>query len=102
MKSSGRPAHVLGDKGHSSKATRTWLRWRGISHTVPERADQIHNRLRRGSRGGRPPAFDKQLYKQRNVVERCLNRLKQQRGIARPATTKHPRATSPASTCAGR
>jgi transposase len=77
-----RPAHVLGDKGYSSRAIRTWLRRRGISHTIPERADQIRNRLRRGSRGGRPPAFDKQLYKQRNLVERCFNRLKQWRGIA--------------------
>ncbi|EFK97997.1 transposase (IS4 family) [Streptomyces sp. SPB78] len=77
-----RPAHVLGDKGYSSRAIRAWLRHRGISHTIPERADQIRNRLRRGSRGGRPPIFDKQLYKQRNVVERCFNRLKQWRGIA--------------------
>lgn len=77
-----RPAHVLGDKGYSSWAIRTRLRRRGISHTIPERADQVRNRLRRGSRGGRPPAFDKQLYKRRNVVERCFNRLKQWRGIA--------------------
>ncbi|MFD6919688.1 IS5 family transposase [Streptomyces sp. NPDC059944] len=77
-----RPAHVLGDKGYSSRAIRTWLRRRGIGHTIPERADQVRNRLRRGSRGGRPPAFDKQLYKRRNVVERCFNRLKQWRGIA--------------------
>ncbi|MEK8172377.1 IS5 family transposase [Streptomyces sp. M19] len=77
-----RPVHVLGDKGYSSKAIRTWLRRRGISHTIPERSDQVCNRLRRGSRGGRPPAFDKQRYKRRNVVERCFNRLKQWRGIA--------------------
>ncbi|MFF2520242.1 IS5 family transposase [Streptomyces sp. NPDC058086] len=77
-----RPAHVLGDKGYSSRAIRTWLRRRGISHTIPERADQVRNRLRRGRRCGRPPAFDKQLYKRRNVVERCFNRLKQWRGIA--------------------
>ncbi|MFD0287785.1 IS5 family transposase [Streptomyces lutosisoli] len=77
-----RPAHVLGDKGYSSRAIRTWLRRHGIGHTIPERADQVRNRLRRGSRGGRPPAFDKQLYKRRNVVERCFNRLKQWRGIA--------------------
>ena len=77
-----RPAHVLGDKGYSSRAIRTWLRHRGIPHTIPERADQVRNRLRLGSRGGRPPAFDKQVYKRRNVVERCFNRLKQWRGIA--------------------
>ncbi|MFD4318998.1 IS5 family transposase [Streptomyces sp. NPDC058548] len=77
-----RPDHVLGDKGYSSKAIRAWLRRRGIGHTIPERADQARNRHRRGSRGGRPPAFDKQVYKRRNVVERCFNRLKQWRGIA--------------------
>lgn len=77
-----RPSHVLGDKGYSSRVIRTWLRGRGIGHTIPERADQVRNRLRRGSRGGRPPAFDKQRYRQRNVVERCFNRLKQWRGIA--------------------
>ncbi|QIK09755.1 transposase [Streptomyces sp. ID38640] len=52
-----------------------------VHPALPERADQIRNRIRRGSRGGHPPAFDKQLYKQRNVVERCFNRLKQWRGI---------------------
>ncbi len=31
---------------------------------------------------GRPPAFDREGYKRRNVVERCFNRLKQGRGIA--------------------
>lgn len=77
-----RPAHVIGDKGYSSKAIRTWLRRRNIGHTIPERADQIRNRARRGSRGGRPPAFDRGIYKRRNVVERCFNRLKQWRGIA--------------------
>ncbi|AVI00128.1 hypothetical protein C5L38_34265 (plasmid) [Streptomyces sp. WAC00288] len=77
-----RPDHVLGDKGYSSKAIRSWLRRRGIPHTIPERADQVRNRARRGSRGGRPPAFDRETYKHRNVVKRRFNRLKQWRGIA--------------------
>lgn len=77
-----RPDHLLGDKGYSSKAIRSWLRQRRITHTIPERADQVANRQRRGCKGGRPPVFDKQLYKQRNVVERCFNRLKQWRGLA--------------------
>jgi len=77
-----RPRRVIGDKGYSSKAIRAWLRARGIACTIPERTDQIRNRLRRGSRGGRPPAFDKRTYKRRNVVERCFNHLKQWRGIA--------------------
>ena len=55
---------------------------RRIAASIPEGADQVANRLRRGSRGGRPPGFDKQAYKGRNVVERCFNRLKQFRAVA--------------------
>ncbi|MFJ6950130.1 transposase [Micromonospora aurantiaca (nom. illeg.)] len=73
---------LIADMGNSSKAIRTSLRRRGIARTVPERVDQQANRRRRGARGGRPPVFDKQLYKQRNVVERCFNRLKQCRSVA--------------------
>ncbi|WP_434091015.1 IS5 family transposase [Streptomyces goshikiensis] len=77
-----RPDHVIGDKGYSSKAIRNWLRRRSIAHTIPERSDQAANRARRGRLGGRPPAFDRGIYKRRNVVERCFNWLKQWRGIA--------------------
>lgn len=53
------------------------LRWHRTTATL------LHvNEARRGSRGGRPPAFDREAYKQRNTVERCINRLKQWRGIA--------------------
>ncbi|MCP2313952.1 transposase [Kitasatospora paracochleata] len=77
-----RPDHVIADKGYSSRKIRAYLRRRGIRHTIPERADQVLNRLNRGSRGGRPTGFDRQAYKLRNVVERCFNRLKQWRGLA--------------------
>lgn len=63
-------------------AIRSHLRKRGIRTVIPVPADQRRHRLRRGSRGGRPPAFDRETYKQRNTVERCINRLKQWRGIA--------------------
>ena len=53
-----------------------------IKHTIPERDDQIARRKAKGSAGGRPPAFDTAIYKQRNTVERGFNRLKQWRGIA--------------------
>lgn len=39
-------------------------------------------RKRRGSRGGRPPAFDAEIDKGRNVVERRFCHLKQWRGLA--------------------
>lgn len=34
------------------------------------------------TRGGCPPAFDLEAYKQRNTIERCINKLKQRRGLA--------------------
>ncbi|MYV99013.1 IS5 family transposase, partial [Streptomyces sp. SID3343] len=85
-----RPDHVLGDKGYSSRKIRPHLRRRGIPHTIPERRDQVANRLRKGKHGGRPPLFDPEAYKRRNVVERCFNRLKQFRGIA----TRYDKTTS--------
>ncbi|MEV4188940.1 IS5 family transposase [Streptosporangium canum] len=77
-----RPEVVLADKAYSSRAIREHLRRRGIRAVIPVPADQRGHRLRRGSRGGRPPSFDREAYKQRNTVERCINRLKQWRGIA--------------------
>lgn len=77
-----RPVRVLADKGYSSRAIRGYLRGRGIAATIPERADQRANRLRRGRCGGRPYAFDAQAYRLRNGVERCFGRLKQFRGLA--------------------
>jgi len=53
-----RPARVLADKAYSSGAIRSHLRRRGIRATISEPADQIRGRLRRGTKGGRPPAFD--------------------------------------------
>ncbi|MGW5330622.1 IS5 family transposase [Streptomyces sp. NPDC004014] len=77
-----RPDVVVADKAYSSRAIRTHLSKRGIRAVLPVPADPGGQRLRRGSRGGRPPAFDRETYKQRNTVERCINRLKQWRGIA--------------------
>jgi transposase len=77
-----RPGQMLGDKAYSSAAIRAHLRRRKIKATIPEPADQVKNRLRRGSRGGRPPAFDPVAYKQRNVVERAFCQLRQHRAVA--------------------
>ena len=49
---------------------------------IPEPADQIGHRKKRGSRGGRPVDFDVEDYKGRNVVERAFNKLKNWRGLA--------------------
>jgi transposase len=77
-----RPEHVIADKAYSHPSTRRALRRLGIGHTIPEKRDQQAHRRQRGSAGGRPPKFDQTRYKQRNVVERCFNRLKQFRALA--------------------
>ncbi len=77
-----RPGKVLGDKAYSSRAIRAHLRRRRITAAIPEPADQANNRVRRGRGGGRPPSFDPESYKQRNVVERAINKLKGHRAVA--------------------
>jgi transposase len=66
-----RPKRVVGDKGDSSTTIRGYLRRRGIGVVIPRRS----NERRRGR-------FDKTAYRQRNVAERLVNRLKQFRRIA--------------------
>ncbi len=65
-----RPKRVVGDKGYSSKRIRGYLRRRGIRATIPHKSNE-----RRGR-------FDKAVYRERNRVERTINRLKQFRRVA--------------------
>ena len=52
------------------------MRARHIRAVIPERRDQIeHGR-------GRPPAFDRDCYRRRNVIERCVGWLKESRAVA--------------------
>jgi transposase len=81
------PGHLLCDKAFSNKAfsnkaIRGQCRRRGITATIPEKTDQTRHRAKRGSRGGRPPAFDPERYKQRNTAERCINKLTGFRAVA--------------------
>jgi transposase len=66
-----RPGRIVGDKGYSGRRVRRYLRRRGIAVTIPYR----HN-----ERWGRP--VDRATYRERNRVERCINRLKQFRRVA--------------------
>jgi transposase len=65
-----RPKRLAGDKGYSYARIRRYLRRRGIKAIIPTRKDQRRN-----------PHFDKDTYGRRNVVERCVNWLKEDRRI---------------------
>ena len=77
-----RPDAVTGDNAYSSRAIRSDLRSRRIKTVIPQPSDQVRHRQRRGSAGGRPPSFDAETYKGRNVLERSFNDHKQWRGLA--------------------
>lgn len=66
-----RPQRVVGDKGYSSGSIRRYLRRRGIRFTLPRK----RNERRRGQ-------FDRAVYRERNRIERCFNRMKHYRRVA--------------------
>jgi len=66
-----RPRRVAGDKGYSSPTARSRLRRRHIRPVIPSKSNQR-----------RQPRFDREAYRQRNRIERLINRLKQFRRIA--------------------
>ncbi len=76
------PDQLIGDKAYSARSNRKLLRRRRIKAVIPERADQIANRKRKGRAGGRAPDFDTETYRRRNVVERAFNKAKRWRAIA--------------------
>ncbi|MFF8919227.1 hypothetical protein ACF08M_39565 [Streptomyces sp. NPDC015032] len=64
------------DKTYASRKNRAYLRGRGIRCTIPDKADHVRNRQKLGSRGGRPPKFDKADYREHHAVECGTNRFK--------------------------
>ncbi len=77
-----RPEAVGGDKAHSSRSTGAHLRRRSIKTVIPEKRNQVANRKKKASRGGRSVSHHADLYKESNTVERLINKLKAWRGIA--------------------
>jgi transposase len=66
-----RPAKVVGDKAYSSRRLRISLRRRGILPVIPTKVNERRQRT-----------CDREAYRQRNIVERMINKLKNFRRIA--------------------
>jgi transposase len=77
-----RPDRLLADKAYSNRAIRSHLWRRKIKATIPEKSDQRKTRAAKGSHGGRPCALATEIYKNRNTVERTINKLKGFRAVA--------------------
>ena len=54
-----------------------------VDFMIPERRDQRGQRQKKGHRGDRPCAYDKEVYRQRNLGEPLMLRLKQFKRVAR-------------------
>ena len=66
-----RPRTVVGDKGYTGRPVRDYLRRHGIGAVIPQLETEKVPRL-----------MDWDLYRERNVVERLVGRLKEYRRIA--------------------
>ncbi len=69
-----RPGRVLADAAYDANRTRRWCRRRGIGATIKVNGSRKPKR-------GRPFAFDRALYRERNVVERTIGHLKEHRRV---------------------
>jgi transposase len=66
-----RPRVLTGDKGYSFPTVRRYLRRRGIRAVIPTRSNQPTQ-----------PTFDRAAYRQRNIIERVVGWLKEERRLA--------------------
>jgi transposase len=67
-----RPEKLAGDKGYSAGWIREWLAGLVIEPVIPHQK----------SEPGRDGPFDREAYRERNLIERGINRLKWLRRIA--------------------
>jgi transposase len=73
------PTHVLADKGYDSDRILGFIQGQGVVAVIPPK---VNRKVQR--------EYDRELYRQRNLIERAFNRLKQWRRIA----TRYDRRSS--------
>ena len=66
-----RPNALSGDKAYSSKKIRDWLKGHKIESVIPTRKDEAPD-----------DTFDREKYRRRNIIERCIGWLKEARRVA--------------------
>ena len=66
-----RPRYLGGDKGYDAQRIRHTLRCQHTTPIIPKRKNAKHK-----------PRFNRGLYRERNPIERLINRLKQFRRVA--------------------
>jgi len=65
-----RPRRLAGDKAYSYGPVRRWLRRHRVKAVIPTKSNQP-----------RRAKFDRRAYRRRNVVERCVNWMKENRRL---------------------
>lgn len=63
--------HVIADKGYDSNKILGFVHQQGAIAVIPPKSNRKH-----------PQEYDRELYKQRNLIERAFNKLKHWRRIA--------------------
>jgi len=71
-----RPCKLAGDKAYSHPRIRRWLAARGIEAVIPQRSDQLKRHK------AKPLKFDREAYRERNTIERCIGWLKECRRLS--------------------
>ncbi len=66
-----RAGHMIADKGYDSDKVLSFIQSQGAIPVIPPRSSRKN-----------PREYDKELYKERNLIERAFNRLKQWRRVA--------------------
>lgn len=71
FRKANRPSAIAGDKAYNTKKIRAEIKQLDIEDVIPKNSNQI-----------RDPKFDKKTYKLRNIVERSIGWIKENRRIA--------------------